>query len=229
MKNGCKIISKPDFLTNCLEICQQTDEFYKSVELQLGDCAFGYKVFSGPPIFQSPILFIGYQPGGGVEARADGMLCSGRLPWSETHDLSSATWPLAQRMRTIWSAEFLSRCMTTEAVFVRAPSKIAWRKVARNVRKSVEEFSSQAVYEIIKLIEPRQIVLIGFGNLSAFRCVGQPLLSGARRLAQPGFLQGIPACEIIHLSGARVSRSDREKLAEWLGANLVEDARPLAS
>lgn len=208
-------------IDRCQTICDEVERFYLEVENELGSYAFGYKVLYGPPVPRPPVLFVGFQPGGGVEAANDGRCRSGKPYWPDQNEFTDADWSLARHMRRIWSPTLLIKCVTANSVFFRAPSKRVWSEVPRGLRYRLEAFSRRKLSEITELICPEMIVAVGLGHLVDFQHSGDPLISRGRRLAQPGYIGTIPAVEIIHLSGARLSNDDRDRLKAWIETNVT--------
>jgi hypothetical protein len=96
--------------------------------------------------------------------------------------------------------------------FFRSPSIASWKRLSGPLRRELEEFSIQKCEWIVKALRPKKISVIGLGIFEKL-AVGQTLLKGNTcDLVRKGEMWGIPALGVIHLSGARVSASNREKI-----------------
>jgi hypothetical protein len=178
-----------------------------------------YEVLMGPPHGTPPIAFIGYQPGEWEltpeQARAAGY----EDCWvkSVCH-YAEAKWRLAIRLRDIFGAPFLHRCVGLNAIFVRAQNIDAYAQaVPPRTRKLIADFCLAKVRLLLDAIDPRNIVVIGHGTLDLFGG-GTPLLRNERNeaLIKRGIVSGRPAYSIPHLTGARIRRADFEQIAGHL-------------
>jgi hypothetical protein len=71
-------------------------------------------------------------------------------------------------MRDIWSVELLDRCSGLNVNFFRAPSIAEWRKVDRDVRRRLEDFSLSSSLQLIEAMQPQRMVMIGKVTARAF-------------------------------------------------------------
>ena len=96
--------------------------------------ACGFKVLYGPPLYQPPIFFIGYQPGGNApEEYSD--------RWPPACQYATENWALAVKMRQLFGRELLERCCGVNAIFIRSPSMLDYRRdYSRQVRAEVASF-----------------------------------------------------------------------------------------
>jgi hypothetical protein len=206
----------------CREIYKETQSFYGQMAPLLGSAALGFRVLYGPPILHAPFLFIGNQPGGRAESVED------HDGWPRRCDYAVAEWPLAKRMRQIWHIDLLERCTGLNANFFRAPSVRSWRSLDARLRQDCEAFSQQRAYRILKTLAPKRIVVIGLETFSLLTH-GDPVLSnGSRVLVKRGELCGVEAFGVIHLSGARTSRSEVEMISGFFAKGLASEVAPTA-
>jgi hypothetical protein len=128
-----------------------------------------FKILYGPPFFNPPILFIGYQPGGGAEDCARELLDGAHDGWPAVCEYATESWKLAYWMRRMFGAELLTRCVGLNAIFVRAPKVEIYRKtVASSVREKIEKFCLPRVEQLIDVMQPQRIVSVGFETLDLF-------------------------------------------------------------
>jgi hypothetical protein len=201
----------------CREVYAAAKARYEALSGQMGDRAFGYKILYGPPTIAAPILFVGAQPGGVLSDAIDGEALGERLGWPERCEYAIRPWTLSARMQTIWQREFLEHCTGFNANFFRARNDAEWRRLPRDFRFEASGFCLEQAEKLARVLRPRQIVVIGLGTL---RRVARrnTALTGSRGgvLIQSGELWGHPAHWIIHLSGARISTVDLEKMKSFL-------------
>jgi hypothetical protein len=196
----------------CREVYAETRDFYARCGLRLGAAAHSFRILHGPPVLHPPILFIGFQPGGREEAVAEE-----RDMWPSSCVYALEPWRLWCRMREIWGAATLEGCTGLNLIFFRAPRIAEWGRVDAGLRADIEKFCRCRVDRIVTALAPRQIVIIGLGTFDRLTRGGVVLRgSHGRVLAKQGTLYDVPAYGIVHLSGARISREDRDHLRSYL-------------
>lgn len=190
----------------CRDAYAETRRLYAERVPPLGEADRGFRILYGPPVAEPPVMFVGFQPGGHETEpdQHDGPPAA--------CDYATATYLLARRLRGVFGAKLLARCTGLNRVFFRAPTVAAWRKVDPGLRHELEAFSLVRAECIARALRPRRIVAIGLGTLAGL-CPTSIALQGEKRvLARSGELWGAPAYSMVHLSGARVSRGDLERL-----------------
>lgn len=198
----------------CRQTYKETSAFYDRVAPELGSNALGFRILYGPPIFEAPALFIGYQPGGLISNDQD------HRGWPARCDYADAEWKLAARLREIFSVDQLSRCTGLNAVFFRAPSIEGWRRIPLPLRREIEAFCRHRAERVVSVLNPRQIIIIGLGTFDWL--VPAParnviLTSSENKvLAKEAKLWECPAVGVPHLSGDRIRTADRDRLSEFL-------------
>jgi hypothetical protein len=85
----------------------------------------------------------------------------------------------------------------------------------------MEQFSLDRARMIVESLRPRHVVAIGLKTFDLL-VTGEPVLRGERGsvLAKRGDLWGCPATGVIHLSGSRISRGDRDRIAAFFSAQI---------
>jgi hypothetical protein len=196
----------------CREIYLQANRFFDSLESPM---EFGFKLLNGPPLFSCPILFIGYQPGGGVDAFAIEKARRSDQTWPPVCEYATEQWILAKRMQKLFYVKYLETCVGMNAIFVRSPTVRRYRLLDRRLRKTIEEFCVARVYEFIDAIRPQRIVAIGFATLNLFGGGKDDLTNVTGRvLTKNGTIAGRKAIAMLHLSGARIAELDPLRIAE---------------
>jgi hypothetical protein len=211
-------------MANCEELCRsiylETGEFYKEIKPLLGEQALGFKILYGPPIINPPILFIGYQPGGGADDDRREQAHGSHERWPEIIEYATEDCTLAKRMRGMFDPEKLKGCAGLNAVFFRAPEVKAWRKIPRELRQRIERFCTPRVIRVVDAMQPALIVAIGFEVLSLFGSTkwepGREF--EGRVITRSGLIAGHPAIGTLHLSGAHISAGARCEIAERVGS-----------
>jgi hypothetical protein len=173
---------------------------------------YGFKILNAPPIYQTPFLFIGYQPGGGLDDFNYETDRGSHLTWPHEPEYATASWRLAEVMREVFQPAInLELCVGMNAIFLRCPNM---REYKRNLdvetREKVEQFCIERVHQIVEAIDPRKIVTIGFATLRLFGSAEPDLVNAQGRvLTRRGQIGNRPAIAVLHLSGARIANEDR--------------------
>ena len=203
-------MNEPD--ETCRRIYKEMKSHY---DADLHDsCRLGFKILYGPPISKADILFVGYQPGGGIEDYNRELTNNAHEAWPATCEYAYETWPLAKRMREMFGAELLKRCVAINAIFIRSPNIECYKKsISLDVRKKIEEFCLPRVAQVITAIKPQKIVFVGFDALRLFE-KGQTDLIGTknRTLTLVGRVARQDAIATLHLSGAQIANADRASI-----------------
>jgi hypothetical protein len=206
-------------LISAEEICRQTykeaEKFYKNISSRLPDDV-GFQILYGPPYPKAPILFLGYQPGRGCKTPLEERAYGSERRWPPRSEYATECWPLARRLRDMLGTECIERCVGLNAIFIRADSiEIYRRDFDRTLRDEIKAFCLPLVVKMVKAIQPGTIVAIGLETLELFGG-GKPCRKGTngdRVLTRTGTIAGCNALGVLHLSGARISRQDRETIA----------------
>jgi hypothetical protein len=179
----------------------------------------GFEILLGPPFKHAPIAFIGYQPGDWKLSPAEARRKGYEHSWV-TNECQFATegWVLARRLREIFRKDVLQQCVGLNAVFLRARNVREYEaKVGLRDRRSIEQFCRVQVKALLDAIDPLTIVAIGHGTLDLFGNA-HPVLKNNRgqALVKSGKIFERPAYSVLHLSGARIRREDRQEIARYL-------------
>ncbi len=199
----------------CRTIYTEVADLYARSAPGMAECNFGYRILYGPPVLRAEMLFIGYQPGGAASGAAEGQEEGQHLGWPPTCEYAHRDWRLAARMREVWGSGTLARCTGLNAIFFRAPSMRAWRRLPRTVRVELEAFSAERAERIVKALKPKRLVIIGLKTFARLTTGADDLIGEQRVLVRRGQLWDRPAYGTIHLSGARISRADLDRLKAY--------------
>lgn len=198
----------------CLDIYDKTRSFDAIARLCQSD-EFTFEILMGPPIHKAPVFFIGYQPGdwelSAREARDEGYEKGWVKPISH---YAVAKWPLAKKLREILGEDFLKNSVGTNAIFVRAKSVEAYtRDVPLTDRRKIQEFCVAKVNDLVKLIEPQRIIVLGLQTMdllgpSHSKQVGPT----GKTVTKIGTVGGQDALVVRHPTGAPFTRADWQML-----------------
>lgn len=201
----------------CQEIYREARTFFDKISSSPN---YGFKILNGPPLYQPPILFVGYQPGGGSD---DGELEKSRGAedrWPAVCEYATESWILAKKMRRMFGRQYLAQCVGMNAIFLRAPHVDEYKRdFDKNLREQVEQFCLPKVAQIIEATDPAKVVAIGFDTLNLFGGGIDGLVSKGkngrpRPLTRVGQIAGRQAIATLHLSGARISNTDLDRIRD---------------
>jgi hypothetical protein len=205
----------------CRSIYRDSKDFYQRIANQCEN--LGFQILYGPPFANTPILFIGYQPGTGSKSPEEERLYGSEDRWPSVCEYATEDWPLAKNLRRMFGRELLKQCVGLNAIFMRSPNAEHFRKrVERKTRQEIKQFCLPLVGKIVETLRPKTIVVIGFETLSLFG-ESSPILRSERKnrvLAKAGKVAGREAIGTLHLSGAHIHRSDCAAIATHVLAAL---------
>lgn len=188
-------------------------EFFSRVEWRLrrdGLPFYGFKLLNAPPMRRPDFMFVGFQPGGGADAHENELALGSDHRWPDKPEFVTAQWHLATRMQEIFPREVLLRSMGSNLVFLRWPSIRDYRRaVPWDVRDEVEEFSRRILCEIMDIVQPQRVVTIGFNSLQGDATAPDLVSPAGRVLTKRGVLCGREVVGMLHLTGCRISGTDR--------------------
>jgi len=110
----------------CRRIYAETREFYKTISRGIEDV--GFQILYGAPHVETPILFLGYQPGRGCKSPKDEREYGSEDRWPSECEYATERWSLAKRMQDIFGVDLLKRCVGLNAIFIRSSSIASHRK-----------------------------------------------------------------------------------------------------
>jgi hypothetical protein len=196
------------------DIYAQTAAFYRPIAAQIGN--LGFQILYGPPFKNPPILFLGYQPGGGEKDRLVELEKGSEERWPPVCEYATEKWRLAQHLQNMFGVPLLRQCVGINAIFMRAPTIEAYEEMSTpDIRQKVQDFCLGKVREVVAATKPRRIVAIGLQTLSLFGKSERDLVNTkGRTLTRIGDVGGFRALGVLHLSGARISNNDRRAIAD---------------
>jgi hypothetical protein len=203
----------------CEQIYRETTEFVAQANHLAGFIQAGRKLLNGPPLYNTPVLFIGYQPGGGVDARQQHI--AAETHWPEVFEYllvgQEPLWTAIQNFFPKMDGErefsFLKCCVGMNAIFFRSRNVALWKQIPLAFRRELEKHSRERSIRFIDAIQPQKIVVNGRGT---YKFLGGKLDGNPDSLPQAmsGSIEDIPAIVSYHLSGARMSTKTREAVKQ---------------
>ncbi|MFD1612768.1 hypothetical protein ACFSCW_13250 [Sphingomonas tabacisoli] len=190
--------------------------------------ACGFSILSGPPAHRPPLLVIGANPGFGANDHGpDVEIC-----WPTTSYIGSATWPLAGKLRYIFERAgkggLLDHALQTNFLFFKSSSlkkesRYRWFNLPGHLRSKLEGICAAELFELISMIEPRLILVLGLDPFDTYATGVDTVLrdrNGKRRLLVKGYIAGLPAVATLHPTGAQVANEDWMRVSDWLRQNV---------
>ena len=205
-----------------IEIYREAAALYESVQDSLSENALGYEVLYGPPLLNPPVLFVGYQPGGGKPEPLPILSPSGDPPpWPAIFEYATREFALAKRLQLAFGREFLETCTGLNAIFLRSPSMDAYQQsVPPDVRAKFKALGVGATRDIIATLKPKIIVMISFSAMELFTQDGKAVLKDGDDQWQlsSAELNGTPVYGMRHPTARRdqPSNEDMKRVADHL-------------
>lgn len=193
--------------------------------------ACGFDVLSGPPAYRPAVMIIGANPGFGAHDRGP----SEDATWPATSYISEAQWPLAIKIRSIFAeagrSGALDTAIQTNFLFFKSSSimpgpgsRYPWRDIAPSVRMQLERWSAEEIRELIRVLEPALVIVLGTATFNAHAQHARTVLkdrTAKRDLLLEGMIAERPAIGILHPTGARVANADWSRVATELAQRLT--------
>lgn len=202
------------------------EEVYEEWKSQFKEHNPGFRVFYGPVFPEPEILILGYQPGGDPGDFARDHLEryeNGDFSLPEQNEYETKNYEFASRIREkIFNdrQNYLSESIGSNAIFFRSESIKKWKEVPIGRRREMEEFSINKVKEMIDVLNPKRVLILGMGTWDFLR--SQLKFHSSCEVRRPNArLLCTSATEdpnyvgVIHPSG-RVSNNDWEQIRSEL-------------
>jgi hypothetical protein len=202
----------------CQEIYREAQTFFSQISYSPN---YGFKILVGPPLYQPPILFVGYQPGGGSDDAELEAARGSDKHWPPTCEYATESWTLAKKMRRMFKRQYLEQCIGMNAIFLRSPTAYDYkRNIDKTTRAQIEGFCLARVGQIIEAIDPLKIVAIGLKTLELFGAAEADLINEkGRTLTSVGQIAGRPAIATLHLSAAHILDADFDRIRDRILAH----------
>ncbi len=192
----------------------------------------GFKIFYSPVYKNPKIMILSYNPGGNTasfESEDHHRYRKGDFSVQRYHSYSDTNRTLAKAMQRFFSdKDLLSKTIPIPIIFFRSKNVRYWKRefdriYSEEKREQVEEFCFRKVREILEIIQPRSILIIGTKTydklkkstileLGSEHTKTEKYGNREERIYIKAKWRGKPVFCIRHLSGARTKRSDLTKM-----------------
>ncbi|MEK7563307.1 MAG: hypothetical protein AAB544_02850 [Patescibacteria group bacterium] len=212
---------------NILEWAQKiTKDIY--LEFKKYDWEYGIKVFYTPVTQDNPpLVLISYQPGGdrGYYEREDkNNFEAGNFLPPEKNVYCIVENAMSRHIRALFQCapNFLDQMVAFPLIFFRAPDVKTWKREMGDRRKYVENFCFEKVKEILNRLKPKKIVILGIDTylLMVRKSILMDVkdekeilgVKNNRRLAITSMIGKQKIFAMLHPTGARISKEDRDAI-----------------
>lgn len=199
-------------------------------DLFAGQC--GYSLFGSPPRYQADLVIIGENPGFGKDDIGRGPHI--QESWPELSYADGERWALKKRLADLFEEADLTpifrEAVLTNFLFFASGSHsrdgdLRWMRIPRSVRSPLEKFCLDELQSLLKVMQPKQIMILGMSAFSKrvrYQSLGLLARDGKRWLIGTGTLWGVPAFGIMHPTGAHWAAEDRMRAADWLRKHFAQ-------
>jgi hypothetical protein len=201
----------------CRTIYRETSE-HEAIVAAREQYNLGFEILMGPPRLNPDIAFIGYQPGEWAMSVTEARTAGYEDWWVHgTCQYATAKWKLAVRLRTMFTAEGLESCVGLNAIFVRARSIAEYQRVPVELRNRIRTFCLAQVDRMLRAMEPKKIVVIGFETMRLFGRAHPCDVSAGKVLVRAGYVFQRRAFATPHLSAAwGLRKEDLTRIARFV-------------
>lgn len=212
----------------CTDLYKRTEHLWRSLEGRYPTWKCRFSILYGPPISRPNLLIVGRNPGFNAADLYDEEI---RI-WPTKNAYTNENWPLAQRLRSLFSAagldHLLERSLGTNQLFFKSKSVdrhesgLGWKDNPLDVRREIAAYCENELHKLIYVLKPRAILTLGlsvFDDLATEKS-RRVVNTKGRRLAEVGEAHGTKIVGIIHPTGARVSSRDWHLVTEQLSIEL---------
>ncbi len=217
-----------EVIAYCSDLYDRTRALWLSLEGQYPTWKCRFSILYGPPIFRPDLLIVGRNPG----FNADDLYDEEILTWPGKNEYTNKNWPLATKLRSIFSGAGLEILLekslgTNQLLFKskgvgRHKTGLGWGDNPLNVRRQLEAYCAHELECLVQMLEPRAILTLGLSVFDDIASVGSRDITSAkgRRVASVGSAYGTTIIGVIHPTGAQVSNEDWTLVVSALSAEL---------
>jgi hypothetical protein len=212
-------------------------DVYREWKEKYPDYENGFKVFYSVPYKNPKLMIISFQPGGNYSNfyeenlgnyKKDDFIIKENSYISNNHKMSKVVRKLFFNVDN--GIEILETSVIFPLIFFRSSSVKKWNTEIK--RKEMEDFCFKKVSEIIKVLNPKKILVIGFGTYKElqksgiFNFTDEKIACKRNKnnhtLATTSKSNDIEFFTTIHLSGARFSNEDFNKIGSSFNEFLLK-------
>lgn len=202
----------------CSSIYKRTHSKWLEEPEYLKTYDLAYRVLYTPPRELPPLLILALNPGAGGAKQCEPELC-----WPNENEYLLREYPFSkavyERFEWMKKLDILTNCVGANINFFRSSclgwrfDGLGWANNPPEVRRRLEQFCLNEVKSLVREMRPNRILLIG---MKAFDLLAaEPSTRYERdnaRLCCRGAVLGFDALGVYHLTGARVSTQDRDRV-----------------
>lgn len=181
----------------------------------------GFKVFYGPVNLNPPLMIISYNPGGDETSFEQDLarFSKGDFSIPAVNSYVERPYAMAKKMRDFFEGHLnlLGESVVFPILFFRSKNVKYWkRRLGKTTRNDMEAFCYGKVKEIIQTVNPKALLVLGFGT---YRRLKRHVLieldneqwhltKEDRHISCKAKWNGMPIFCIIHPTGARISNGN---------------------
>lgn len=205
---------------------QMQQEVYEYWNENHGEWDHGVKIFYGPVDESSEILILGYQPGGKASSFPPDQerFEAGDFSVPDEHEYVYTDWDIAREMRSLFgeNRELLAQSVKSNVNFFRAPDMDYWKyKFPKGKRSEAESYCLNHIDTMIDRLNPSVIICEGISTWDNLKNHRQFTSENCEYRGQSRLVCTSQDCEpkvigLMHPSGARISREDKQRIRENL-------------
>ncbi len=223
--------------TYCENLYSRTRALWRSFNGQYPTWKCRFSILYGPPIFRPDLLIVGRNPGFNAADLYDEEI----LTWPRKNEYTNKNWPLATKLRSIFSnadlESLLEQSLGTNQLFFKSKgigrheTGLGWANNPLDVRRQLEAYCVHELERLVQRLEPRALLTLGLSVFDDIADVGQRdiLSAKGRRVAAVGNAFGATIIGIIHPTGAQVSNEDWAIVANELALELGGSSKTVSA
>ena len=214
--------------TYCEDLYSRTRALWRSLEGQYPTWKCRFSILYGPPVFRPDLLIVGSNPG----FNADDLYDEEILTWPGKNEYTNKNWPLATKLRSIFSdaglEAVLEKSLGTNQLFFKSKgvdrheTGLGWADNPLDVRRQLEAYCAHELERLVRELEPNALLTLGLSVFDDIADVDRRDITSAkgRRVASVGSAYGTTIIGVIHPTGAQVSNEDWALVVSALSAKL---------
>jgi hypothetical protein len=229
-----KYSTDPAIVVNhCRGLYDRTRALWNSLEGRYPTWPCRFSILYGPPIHEPDLLILGSNPGFNPRYLYDEEI----LTWPKANEYATQDWPLAAKLRRLFAAagleSILEHSVGTNRLFFKSKclgkheTGLGWGNNPSEIRDQLESFCDREINELIQMLKPKVIFVLGLAVFDAFADRVLYTVSGAkgRRVAAVGLCGDSKVIGIIHPTGAQVSSQDWAAVSQTMATEFEGSPR----
>ena len=150
----------------CADLYRRTRTLWLGLEGQYPTWECRFSILYGPPQVSPDLLILGRNPG----FDPDDLYNEEILTWPKANEYTNKNWKLATKLRSIFAdagiSNLLDRSVGTNQLFFKSKgigrheTGLGWADNPLPIRKRLEEYCTQELEQLIRLLKPRLVLAI---------------------------------------------------------------------